>query len=92
MVWREIRFLVLIPAGLALAAALALASPAGSGENSQPVWPAVLVGDDLLRIFQEGKDAAEQIDPRELSLGTAFDPQPAQPTQTPAPPAPTDYR
>jgi hypothetical protein len=49
------------------------------------VRPAVLVGDDLLRIFQEGKDAAEQADPPEISLGTAFDPQ--QP-----PPTPTDYR
>jgi hypothetical protein len=44
------------------------------------VRPAILVGDDLLRIFQEGKDAAEQADPPEISLGTAFDPQrpPAQ--------------
>ena len=47
--------------------------------------PAVLVGDDLLRIFQEGKDAAEQADPPEISLGTAFDPQQPQPTST-------DYR
>jgi hypothetical protein len=74
-----------MPAGLALAAALALASAVGSGEDSKPVRPAVLAGDDLLRIFQEGKDAAEQVDPRESSLGTAFDPQPAQPAQS-------DYR
>ena len=76
MTWRE--------AGLAVAAVLALASVVASGENP-PVRPAVLVGDDLLRIFQEGKDAAEQADPPEISLGTAFDPQPS-------PPIPSDYR
>jgi hypothetical protein len=43
------------------------------------------VGDDLLRIFQEGKDAAERADPPEISLGTAFDPQQPQPV-------PSDYR
>jgi len=75
---------VVTPAGLALAAALALGAVGASGEDSK-VRPAVLVGDDLLRIFQEGKDAAEQADPPEISLGTAFDPQ--QP-----PPTPTDYR
>ena len=85
MTWQEIRSLVVMAPGLALAAALALASAVGSGENSQPVRPAILVGDDLLRIFQEGKDAAEQVDPRELSLGTAFDAPPAQPPQS-------DYR
>jgi hypothetical protein len=85
MTRQEGRSLVVIAPGLALAAALALASAVGSGESSQPVRPAVLVGDDLLRIFQEGKDAAEQVDPRELSLGTSFDPQPAQPAQS-------DYR
>ena len=73
---------VVTPAALALAAALALGAVVASGEDSK-VRPAVLVGDDLLRIFQEGKDAAEQADPPEISLGTAFDPQ--QPT-------PTDYR
>ena len=31
---------------------------------------------DLIRVFQEGKDAAEQADPPEVSLGPAFDPQP----------------
>ena len=35
-----------------------------------------MVGDDLLRVFREGKDAAEQADPPEISLGPAFDPQP----------------
>ena len=73
---------VVTPAALALVAALALGALVASGEDSK-VRPAVLVGDDLLRIFQEGKDAAEQADPAEISLGTAFDPQ--QPT-------PTDYR
>ena len=73
---------VVTPAALALVAVLALGAIVASGEDSK-VRPAVLVGDDLLRIFQEGKDAAEQADPPEISLGTAFDPQ--QPT-------PTDYR
>jgi len=82
--WRETWSSVLTPAGLAAAAALALASGVGSGENSQAVRPAVLVGDDVLRIFQEAKDAAEQVDPPEISLGTAFDPQP--------PPVQSDYR
>ena len=85
MRWGEIGSIVLIPAGMALAAALALASAVASGENSQAVRPTVLVGDDLLRIFQESKDAAEQVDPPEISLGTAFDPQPPQPVQS-------DYR
>jgi hypothetical protein len=84
MTWREIMSFVVTPAALALAAALALDAVVASGEDSK-VRPAVLVGDDLLRIFQEGKDAAEQVDPPEISLGTAFDPQPP-------PPTPTDYR
>jgi len=75
---------VVTPAALALAAALALGAVGASGEDSK-VRPAVLVGDDLLRIFQEGKDAAEQAAPPEISLGTAFDPQ--QPL-----PIPSDYR
>ena len=75
---------VVTPATLALVAALALGAVVASGEDSK-VRPAVLVGDDLLRIFQEGKDAAEQAAPPEISLGTAFDPQPP-------PPTPTDYR
>ena len=65
---------VVTPAALGLAAALALGAVVVSGEDSK-VRPAVLVGDDLLRIFQEGKDAAEQADPPEISLGTAFDAQ-----------------
>jgi len=84
MTWREIISFVVSPAALALAAALALGAVGASGEDSK-VRPAILVGDDLLRIFQEGKDAAEQADPPEISLGTAFDPQQPQPT-------PTDYR
>jgi hypothetical protein len=84
MTWRAIMSFVVTPAALALAAALALGAVVASGEDSK-VRPAVLVGDDLLRIFQEGKDAAEQADPPEISLGTAFDPQPP-------PPTPTDYR
>jgi len=82
MTWREILSFVVTPAALALAAALALGAVGASGEDSK-MRQAVLVGDDLLRIFQEGKDAAEQVAPPEISLGTAFDPQ--QPT-------PTDYR
>jgi len=85
MTWREILSFVVTPAGCALAAALALGAVGASGENSQAMRPAVLVGDDLLRIFQEGKDAAEQAQPPEISLGTAFDPQ--QP-----PPPQSDYR
>jgi hypothetical protein len=84
MTWREIMSFVVTPAALGLAAALALGAVVVSGEDSK-VRPAVLVGDDLLRIFQEGKDAAEQADPPEISLGTAFDPQQPQPTST-------DYR
>jgi hypothetical protein len=79
MTWREIASCVLAPVGLAAAAALALATVVASGENSQAVRPTVLIGDDLLRIFQEGKDAAEQVDPPEIGLGTSFDPQPAPP-------------
>jgi len=71
MTSRKIWSFVVTPAGIALAAAMALATVVASGENPS----AVLVGDDLLRIFQEGKDAAEQADPPEISLGTAFDAQ-----------------
>src|SRR5205807_2373370 len=46
-----------------------------SVENPSAVRAAVLVGDGLLRIFEEGKDGAEQADPPEISLGTAFDAQ-----------------
>jgi hypothetical protein len=82
---REIWSYVVVPAGIVLAAAVALATVVASGEKAPDVRQAVMVGDDLIRIFQEGKDAAEQADPPELSLGTAFDPQPTQPQ-------PTDYR
>ena len=82
--WREIMSFVVTPAALALVAALALGALVASGEDSK-VRPAVLVGDDLLRIFQEGKDAAEQAAPPEISLGTAFDPPQPQPI-------PADYR
>ena len=85
MTSREIWSFVVTPPGIALAAAMALATVVASGENSQAVRPTVLIGDDLLRIFQEGKDAAEQVDPPEIGLGTSFDPQPA-------PPVPSDYR
>jgi hypothetical protein len=85
MTWREILSVVVTPAWLVLAVALAPASAVASDENSQAVRLAILVGDDLLRIFQEGKDAAQQVDPPEISLGTAFDPQQPQPVQS-------DYR
>jgi hypothetical protein len=85
MTSRKIWSFVLPRAALVLVGALALASVVASGEHSQAVRPTILVGDDLLRIFQEGKDAAEQVDPPEISLGTAFDPQPPQPVQS-------DYR
>jgi hypothetical protein len=64
-------------AELALAAFLVLASAVTSAEDIQTIRPAVMVADELLRIFQEGKDAAEQEAPPEISLGPAFDPQPA---------------
>ena len=76
MVWRSAWSFIGAPAGLALAAALALSSVVASGENAPTIRPAVMVGDDLLRVFQEAKDAAEQVDPPEISLGPAFDPQP----------------
>ncbi|HYS15883.1 MAG TPA: hypothetical protein VET45_03070 [Candidatus Binatia bacterium] len=76
MVWRDVWSFIGTPAELALVAALALASVVASGENAPPIRPAIMVGEDLLRVFQEGKDAAEQVDPPEISLGPAFDPQP----------------
>ena len=85
MTSREIWSFVVTAACIALAAAMVLASVVASGENSPAVRPAVMAGDDLLRIFQEGKDAAEQADPPEISLGTAFDLQ--QPILQPS-----DYR
>ena len=65
------------PAGLALAALLVLASAVTSAENIPTIRPAAMVGDEMLRVFQEGKDAAEQEAPPEIGLGPAFDPQPA---------------
>jgi len=85
MTWREVASFMLAPASRAAVAALALATVVASGENSPAVRPTVLIGDDLLRVFQEGKDAAEQVDPPEVGLGTSFDPQPA-------PLVPSDYR
>jgi hypothetical protein len=85
MLERGVRSLVSRPAGLLLAAALALTAVVASGQTVPDLQPAVMIGDDLIRVFQEGKDAAEQADPPEISLGTAFDPQPP-------PPTPTDYR
>ena len=48
-----------------LAAVLALAAVVANGQTGPDVQPAVMVGDDLIRVFQEGKDAAEQADPPE---------------------------
>jgi hypothetical protein len=38
--------------------------------------PAVLVdgAGELIRVFEEGKDAAEKVNPPEISLGPAFEP------------------
>ena len=86
MTRRAIISFVAAPAALALAAALGLgALVASGGDDARAMRPAVLVGDDLLRIFQEGKDAEEQVNPPEISLGTAFDAQQPQP-------ASSDYR
>ena len=85
MTWRAIVSFVVGPAVLALAAALGLGAMIAHGGDAKAMRPAVLVGDDLLRIFQEGKDAEQQVDPPEISLGTAFDPQQPQP-------ASSDYR
>jgi len=85
MTWRELASFMLAPAGRAAVAALALATVVASGENSPATRPTVLIGDDLLRVFQEGKDAAEQADPPEIGLGTSFDP-------PLAPLVPADYR
>ena len=75
MIERDIRSFIAGPASLALAAALALGAVVASGQTAPDIQPAVMVGDDLIRVFQEGKDAAEQTDPPEVSLGPAFDPQ-----------------
>ena len=44
-----------------------------------PVLVPAVLGDgtgELIRVFEEGKDAAEKVDPPEISLGPAFEPQP----------------
>ena len=76
MIERGVRSFVSVPARLLLAAALALTAVVASGQTAPDLQPAVMVGDDLIRVFQEGKDFAEQADPPEVSLGPAFDPQP----------------
>ena len=76
MIERGAWWFIPAPAGLALAATLALAAVVASGQTGPDIQPAVMVGDDLIRVFQEGKDAAEQADPPEISLGPAFDPPP----------------
>jgi hypothetical protein len=86
MTRRAISCFVLAPAAIALATVLTSASTVQGGDDpQQAVRPTVLAGDDLIRIFQEGKDAAETLAPPENSLGTAFDPLPPQPV-------PPDYR
>ena len=76
MVERGIRSFMHGPASLAVVAALALAAAVASGQTDPDIQPAVMVGEDLIRVFQEGKDAAEQAAPPEVSLGPTFDPQP----------------
>jgi hypothetical protein len=69
---RNVRALLGGVAGLAAAAALAMAAFMVGAENPPARQPAVGLA-DLLRVFQEGKDAAEQIDPPEVGLGPAFE-------------------
>jgi hypothetical protein len=76
MIERRAWSFVPAPASLGLAAALALVAVVANGQTGPDLQPAVMVGEDLIRVFQEGKDAAEQADPPEVSLGPAFDPQP----------------
>jgi hypothetical protein len=59
-------------AGLGLALALAVAAVMAGAENRPTRQPAAGLA-DLLRVFQEGKDAAEQVDPPEVGLGPAFE-------------------
>jgi hypothetical protein len=58
--------------GLALAVALAVAAIMAGAENPSTRQPVAGLA-DLLRVFQEGKDAAEQVDPPEIGLGPAFE-------------------
>jgi hypothetical protein len=61
-------------AGLALAVALAVAAVMTGAENRSVREPVDLPDlADLLHVFQEGKDAAEQVDPPEVGLGPAFE-------------------
>jgi hypothetical protein len=69
---RNVRALLGGVAGLAAAAALAMAAFMVGAENPPARQPVVGLA-DLLRVFQEGKDAAEQIDPPEVGLGPAFE-------------------
>ena len=59
MIERGIRSFNSGPAGLLLAVALALTAVVASGQTAPDLQPAVMVGDDLIRVFQEGKDVAE---------------------------------
>jgi len=71
-----------------LLAALALGITAAGTAPAQTILvpvvppallPAVLLdgagAGELIRVFEEGKDAAERVDPPEVSLGPAFEPQ-----------------
>ena len=69
---------------VSLFAALALGLGAAGPASAQPVLvpaspvlvPAVLTdgAGELIRVFEEVKDAAEKVDPPEISLGPAFEP------------------
>ncbi|PYM94114.1 MAG: hypothetical protein DME04_09400 [Candidatus Rokuibacteriota bacterium] len=64
---------------VSLFAALALGFGAAGPASAQPLLvPAVLTdgAGELIRVFEEVKDAAEKVDPPEISLGPAFEPQP----------------
>ena len=68
---------LLAAVGLGLVA-VGSAAAQGVPAHAPPVLvPASLVDGvgELLRVFEEGKDAAEKVDPPEVSLGTAFEPQ-----------------
>jgi len=58
MLERGVGSFIPAPASLALAAVLVLAAVVANGQTGPDVQPAVMVGDDLIRVFQEGKDAA----------------------------------
>lgn len=75
MVPKDVWSLAASAAGLAMAAALAVAAILSSADTPSTVHQPVIGISDLLRVFQEGKDAAEQADPPEISLGPSFEPQ-----------------